>query len=306
MQVFVTGAPASSARPSSGNSSARAIRSSASPAPTRARRRWPPPAPRPTTATLKTWTACADGAAASDGRHPLRLRPRLLQLRGQLRKDKRAIEALGAALAGSDRPLIVTSGVGMGIAGAGPSGDRRCFQPRPNSQLPASSRKLTAAGAAGGRWRQRVGGASPPGPRHRQARPHHPLDRRGPPRASPPMWATALNRWSAAHVLDTARLYRLALERQEAGARYHAVAEEGVPVRDIAEVIGRGLRRAGRLPVARRRPPPISAGLAMFVGLGPLCLQRADAGASRLEPDRAGPDCRPRANALLRSLKARG
>lgn len=50
-----------------------------------------------------------------------------------------------------------------------------------------------------------------------------------------------LNRWPAAHVLDTARLYRL-VEKQEADARYHAVAEEGVPLRDIAEVIGRGLK----------------------------------------------------------------
>ena len=50
-----------------------------------------------------------------------------------------------------------------------------------------------------------------------------------------------LNRWPAAHRLDTARLYRLALEKAEAGARYHAVAEEGIPVRAIAEVIGRGL-----------------------------------------------------------------
>jgi nucleoside-diphosphate-sugar epimerase len=48
-----------------------------------------------------------------------------------------------------------------------------------------------------------------------------------------------LNRWPAAHVLDTARLYRLALEKQDPGAKYHAVAEEGVPLRDIAEVIGR-------------------------------------------------------------------
>ena len=50
-----------------------------------------------------------------------------------------------------------------------------------------------------------------------------------------------LNRWPAAHVLDVAHLYRLALEKHEAGSPYHAVAEEGVSVREIAEVIGRGL-----------------------------------------------------------------
>nr|AIA11290.1 Unknown Function [uncultured bacterium] len=50
-----------------------------------------------------------------------------------------------------------------------------------------------------------------------------------------------LNRWAAVHVLDAARLYRLALEKLEPGARYHAVAEEGVAMRDIAECIGRGL-----------------------------------------------------------------
>src|SRR3546814_15158034 len=45
------------------------------------------------------------------------------------------------------------------------------------------------------------------------------------------------NRWAAAHVDDVARLYRLALERHEAGARYHASAEEGVGLRDIANAI---------------------------------------------------------------------
>jgi nucleoside-diphosphate-sugar epimerase len=50
-----------------------------------------------------------------------------------------------------------------------------------------------------------------------------------------------LNRWPAVHVLDAARLYRLALESQ-GGATYHAVAEEGVALREIAEVIGRGLK----------------------------------------------------------------
>jgi len=49
------------------------------------------------------------------------------------------------------------------------------------------------------------------------------------------------NRWGAVHVLDTARLFRLALERGPAGARHHAIAEEGIPGRKLAEVIGRGL-----------------------------------------------------------------
>jgi nucleoside-diphosphate-sugar epimerase len=50
------------------------------------------------------------------------------------------------------------------------------------------------------------------------------------------------NRWAAAHVSDVARLYKLVLEKNEAGAKYHAVSEEGVSMRDIAEAIGRGLK----------------------------------------------------------------
>ena len=75
-----------------------------------------------------------------------------------------------------------------------------------------------------------------------------------------------LNRWSAAHVLDVARLYRLALEKHEPGARYHAVGEEGVRLRDIAEAIGRGLK----IPVVALSPEKARAHfgfLAMFTGL---------------------------------------
>src|SRR6202043_824701 len=74
------------------------------------------------------------------------------------------------------------------------------------------------------------------------------------------------NRWAAAHVSDVARLYRLALEKHEAGAKYHAVAEEGVSMRGIAETIGRGLR----VPVVSLSPEKAAAHfgwLAMFAGM---------------------------------------
>ncbi len=73
------------------------------------------------------------------------------------------------------------------------------------------------------------------------------------------------NRWSAAHVADVASLFRLVLEKGEAGARYHAVAEEAIAVRPIAESIGRGLG----VPVRSLSPEeaPVHFGpLAMFVG----------------------------------------
>ena len=75
-----------------------------------------------------------------------------------------------------------------------------------------------------------------------------------------------LNRWPAAHVLDVARLYRLALEKREAGSRYNAVAEEGIPVREIAKVIGQGLN----VPVVSLSPEEAAGHfgwLAAFAGL---------------------------------------
>jgi nucleoside-diphosphate-sugar epimerase len=74
------------------------------------------------------------------------------------------------------------------------------------------------------------------------------------------------NRWAAGHVSDAARLYRLALEKGEPGAKYHAVGEEGVSMRDIAEAIGRGLK----VPVKSLSPEEAQAHfgwLGMFAGM---------------------------------------
>jgi nucleoside-diphosphate-sugar epimerase len=79
-----------------------------------------------------------------------------------------------------------------------------------------------------------------------------------------------LNRWPAVHLIDAAHLYRLALEKGAAednrGARYHAIAEEGVPVREIAEAIGRGLK----VPVISKSPEQAAehfGWLGLFAGL---------------------------------------
>ena len=73
------------------------------------------------------------------------------------------------------------------------------------------------------------------------------------------------NRWASGHVLDVAHLYRLALEKHEAGSRYHAAAEEGVTLRDIAEVIGKGLGVA-TISLSAEEAKSHFGPLAMFVG----------------------------------------
>ena len=85
-------------------------------------------------------------------------------------KDRRAIEALGDALRGSDRPLVITSGTGMGNAVPGQPATEDHFDPNhPNPRRAVGSRRRCRVGA----WCERVGGASSSGPRHGQAGPHH-------------------------------------------------------------------------------------------------------------------------------------
>lgn len=153
-------------------------------------------------------------------------------------KDARVIEALGAALAESDRPLIITSGVGLGSRGPGALAsedvlDRDHPNPRRLSEL--TGEDLARRGVSVGVVRLpqvhdtvKQGLISPAIEIARQ-------------KGVSAYVGDGANRWPAAHVSDVAQLYRLALDHHEAGARWNAVDEEGVPTRLIAEVIGAGL-----------------------------------------------------------------
>ena len=175
------------------------------------------------------------GAAASDAVIHLAFVHDWSNFVASCETDRRAIEALGAALAGSGKPLIVTGGT-AGLAGPGQVATEDDDVP-PDFPFPRVSEQ-TALSLAGVRASVM---------RLPQV---HDTAKQG---LITPMVAIARekgvsayigegrNRWAAAHISDVARLYRLALEKNEAGAKYHAVAEEGVAMRDIAEAIGRRL-----------------------------------------------------------------
>ncbi|WP_186066274.1 SDR family oxidoreductase [Burkholderia gladioli] len=178
-------------------------------------------------------------------------------------KDKRAIAALGSALKGSNRPLLITSGTGVGSGEHGEPASENVFNTRhPNPRIGSeeAGNALLAAGVNVSVMRL--------------PQVHNPY-RQG---LVSPLVAIARdkgvvayvgegnNRWPAGHLSDAVRLYRLAIEKAQPGARYHAVGEEGIRSREIAEVLGRGLK----LPVVSIEPGEAAAHfgwMAMFVQL---------------------------------------
>ncbi len=153
--------------------------------------------------------------------------------------DRRAIEALGSVLAGSARPLIVTSGTAMGSAAPGqPASEDHFDSQHPN---PRAASELEAASVSARGVDVRV---------VRLPQVHDPVKQGlitylvavAREKGISAFVQDGQNRWPAVHRLAAAELYRLALEKGSAGARYHAVAEQGVPLREIAEALGRGLK----------------------------------------------------------------
>jgi len=185
---------------------------------------------------LEDLESLRSGAAQSDGVIHLGFVHDFSRFKEVCELDRRAIETLGSALAGSDRPLTVTSGV-AGLAAPWQLATEDDVVPS-DFPFPRVSEQTALA----------LKGVNASVMRLPQV--HDPIKQGlityliavAREKGLSAYVAEGHNRWAAAHVSDVARLYRLALEKHEPGAKYHAVAEEGVSMRDIAEAIGRGLK----------------------------------------------------------------
>ncbi|SEC19554.1 SDR family oxidoreductase [Terriglobus roseus] len=214
--------------------------------------------------TLEDPAGLARGAAQADGVIHCAFDHNFTNFVANCEKDRAAIEAIGEVFKGSDRPFLMTSGVGFGASetpGQPATEDRLDLahpNPRTASELLANTLVEQGVNISVVRLPQ-----------------VHDTEKQGlisyflaiaREKGYVAYLGEGKNRWSAAHVTDTARLYRLAFDKATPGARYHSVAEEGVPAKDICEILGQGLK----MPV-KSITPDEAAGyfgwMAMFAGM---------------------------------------
>ncbi|HEY6339968.1 MAG TPA: SDR family oxidoreductase [Bryobacteraceae bacterium] len=209
--------------------------------------------------SLEDLESLKDGAAAADAVIHLAFIHDFSKFQENCERDKSAIETLGSVLAGSKRPLIVTAGTG-GLAPGQVATEDMNVPPnfpylRVSEQTAIALKNVNASIMRLPQVHNTV----------KQGLVSY-LIAVARDKGLSAFVGEGRNRWPAGHVLDVARLYRLALEKGEPGAKYHAVGEEGVSMQDIGEVIGRKLE----VPVKSLSPEEAQAHfgwLAMFAGL---------------------------------------
>jgi nucleoside-diphosphate-sugar epimerase len=185
---------------------------------------------------LENLESLQSGAVAADGVIHTAFIHDFSKFAANCEKDRHAIKTLGTALAGTERPLIVTSGTALL-----PPGRVSTEDDMPASSIPRVASEEAAARVAESGVRVSVVRLPPTV--------HGDGDHGFVPlliglareKGVSAYIGDGLNRWPAVHRLDAAHLYRLALEKNAARACYHAVGEQGVAFRKIAEVIGKRL-----------------------------------------------------------------
>ena len=206
----------------------------------------------------------ARAADASDGVIHLAFKHDFSQFAANCEADRVAVEAMGGALVGSGKPFVITSGTLM-VAFVAP-GQLGTEEFAPPAGIPRVASEIATLGFASKGVRASVIRLPPTTHADGQGGFAPVLIGIAKEKGVAGYVGDGQNRWPAVHRSDAARLFRLALEKGSGGKRYHAVQDEGIPMRRLAEVIGAGLK----LPTASIAPADAPAHfgfLAMFAGL---------------------------------------